>query len=369
MPAGRERRLGPAREGGDGLAAVGLVPHDDDRLPVTGRRIADVVGRRAGREPLVDTDVAEGERGRGLPGPEQRAREDGVRREALLAQPPAERTGLLASRRGERPERVGVSRRCLGVTDDHELHRGQDNRAMTRPGGAAAGAAAAGAVAAFALTAGLAFDGGGFQPVAVDRALVGVAAVALLVVVLVRGERPGRLAGSLLVALGLLVAWTTASWLWSDSPPIALQEAQRAALYLAAACAVVLAGRRVPLAWLGAGVAAGATVAAAWNLAIRLAPDWTGQGSLRADFGQLAGPVGYANSLALLAALGILLVLGLDGLAAVALVPLAAAIGLQQSTGTDVALLAGLVAYLAVAVRPLRVVALLVLPLAGAIVV
>src|SRR5206468_8741111 len=111
--------------------------------------------------------------------------------------------------------------------------------------------------AAFALTAGLAFDGGGFHLVAVDRALVVVAAAALLLVVLVRGEQPGRSSALLVGALALLVAWTAMSWLWSDSPPRALDEAERAALYAAVAGAVVLAGRRVPLPWIGAGVVAG----------------------------------------------------------------------------------------------------------------
>jgi hypothetical protein len=249
------------------------------------------------------------------------------------------------------------------MADDHELHRGQDNRVMTRLGGPV------GAAAAFALTAGLAFDGGGYQPVSFDRGLVGVSAAALVLVVLVRGSRPGRLAGALLAGLGLLTAWTAVSWLWSDSPPVALEEAQRTAVYLAAAAAVVLAGRRVPAAWLAGGVAAGATAAVGWNLLLRLAPDWAGRAPLRTDIGQLADPVGYANSLALLAALALVLVLGLDGLAAVALVPLAAEIALQQSTGTVAALALGLAAYLLTVARPIRTLGLLALPLVGALVV
>jgi hypothetical protein len=363
VPAGRERGLWAAGDRGDGLTAVGLVADDDDDLAAAGRRLADVGGRRAGCESLVHVGVSEIERGRRLPCAEQRARDDDIGLKPLIAQLPAERACLLAPCGCQRPQLVGVSRRSLGVTNDHELHRGQDNRAMERLGGPA------GALAAFALTVGLAFDGGGFRPVAVDRGLVGVSALALLVVVLARGERPGRLAGGLLVALGLLVAWTAASWVWSDSPPIALQEAQRAALYLAVAVAVVLAGRRVALPWLCGGVAAGATVAALWNLAIRLAPDWLGRSALRTDIGQLADPVGYANSLALLAAVGLVLALGIDGAAAVAMVPLAAVIVLQQSTGTEVALAAGLVAYVLVTARPLRALVLLTLPAVGGLLV
>ena len=72
---------------------------------------------------------------------------------------------------------------------------------------------------------------------------------------------------------------------------------------------------------------------------------------------------------ALLAALALVLVLGLDGLAAVALVPLAAEIALQQSTGTVAALALGLAAYLLTVARPIRTLGLLALPLVGALVV
>jgi tetratricopeptide (TPR) repeat protein len=226
-----------------------------------------------------------------------------------------------------------------------------------------------GGALAFALTIGLAFDGGGFAPASYDRALVGVAAAALLLVVLAGGSRPGRLSSLLLAGLGLLTAWNALSWLWSDSPPIALDEAPRVAVYLGATAVVVLAGRRVPVSWLAGGVLAGASAAAGWNLWLRLAPDWAGRAPLRTDIGQLADPVGYANSLALLAAIAFVLALGFDGPATVLLVPLAAEIALQQSTGVVAALALGLVAYLLTAVRPIRSAALLVLPLAGALVV
>jgi tetratricopeptide (TPR) repeat protein len=214
---------------------------------------------------------------------------------------------------------------------------------------------------------GLAFDGGGFQPVAFDRALVAVSVAALLLVVLVGGSRPGRLSGALLGGLGLLTVWTALSWLWSDSPPAAPVEAQRTAVYLGAAALVVLAGRRVPVAWLVGGVTAGATVAVGWNLWLRLAPDWAGRAPLRSDIGQLADPIGYANSLALLAALALILALGLGGIAAVLLVPFAADVALQQSAGTVAALALGLTAYLLTAARPVRALVLLALPFVGAL--
>ena len=363
MPAGREARLGAAGERGGCAAAVGLVSDDDDDVATAGGCVAHVVRCRAGGQALVNLGDAEPERGRGLKGTQERARDDGVRLDPLSAQARAERMGLRASRGCERAKLVGVAGCGFGVANDQELHRGQDNQAMTKLGGTA------GTVAAFVLTAGLAFDGGGFAPVSFDRALVGLAALALVVVLLFGGARPGRLGGLLLAGLGLLAAWTAASWFWSDSPPAALVEAQRVALYAVAAASVVLAGRRVPPARLGAGIFAGATTAAVWNLAVRLAPDWSGRAPVRVDIGQLADPVGYANGLALLAALGVVLALGLDGVAAVALVPLAATIALQQSAGTDAALAAALVVYVLTAARPLRVLALVVLPAAAAIVV
>jgi len=224
-----------------------------------------------------------------------------------------------------------------------------------------------GGTAAFVLTAGLAFDGGGFQPASYDRALVGAGALALLVVLVADGMRPGRLSGLLLAGLGGLTAWTASSWLWSDSPPLSLDEAQRTGAYLAVAAAVVLAGRRVPPAWIAGGVVAGATVAAGWNLFLRLAPDWAGRAPLRSDVGQLGDPVGYANGIALLAALGFVLALGLGGVAALLLVPLAMEIAVQQSTGVVAAIAVGLAAFLLLSAQPLRRGALLVLPLAAGV--
>jgi tetratricopeptide (TPR) repeat protein len=216
-------------------------------------------------------------------------------------------------------------------------------------------AGAATGTASFAVTAGLAFDAGGFHALSWDRALVLLAGVAFALLVAAGGERPGGFAVALLGALSVLTAWTAASWLWSDSPPAALVEAQRTGAYLAAALAVVAAGRRAPLPWVAGGVAAGIVPVACWNLVLRLAPDWSGRAPVRNDIGALADPVGYANGLALLDVLGVLLLLGaalavrprpLRALAAALLVPVAADLALQQSDGGVVALGAGLVVLL-----------------------
>jgi hypothetical protein len=220
-------------------------------------------------------------------------------------------------------------------------------------------------LAAFALTSGLAFDAGGFHPVSWNRAFLVLATLALLLVLLVPVGRPGRFAAGMVAALALLTGWTASSWFWSDSPPLAPLEAQRTALYAMTALVVVLVGRRVPLAGITGGIAVAATAASIWNLAIRLAPDWTGRSAVRADIGRLADPIGYANGLALLAVLGILLALGMR-YAAPALVPLAAVLSLQQSTGALAALAAGVLVFAWASQRPLRVLALAVVPAVGA---
>jgi Tetratricopeptide repeat len=176
----------------------------------------------------------------------------------------------------------------------------------------------------------------------------------------------------MLGALALLTAWTTASWLWSDSPPAALQEAQRVAVYLAGALVVVVAGRRAPLAWVAGGVAAGIVPVAVWNLALRLAPDWTGRSPVRSDIGSLADPVGYGNALAVLGVVAVLLLLGaviavpdtrVRLLASLLLVPVAADIGVLQSDGALAALAVGVVALVLTADRHAWRLAAVALPL------
>lgn len=151
-----------------------------------------------------------------------------------------------------------------------------------------------------------------------DRPLIGVAAL----VMLVRAERPSRSASIWLLALGALAAWTAGSWFWSESPARALQESQRVALYFVVGAAVVLNRRRVPA---RVAVVAAVAVVAIWNLAAR--------GN---------APVGYANALALLCVVGI--VMWPRNL----LVTLfAVVLYLQHSFGAYAALVVGLAVYVA----------------------
>ncbi|MHB8470580.1 MAG: hypothetical protein ACYDCH_12635, partial [Gaiellaceae bacterium] len=226
--------------------------------------------------------------------------------------------------------------------------------------------------ATFALSTAVAFDAGGFHPVTWDRALVALAAAGLVLAIVCGVERPAGWAALLVAALAGLTAWTALSWLWSDSPPAALEEAQRVALYLAAAAVVAAAGRRAPLGWILGGVAASAAFVCAWDLATRLAPDWSGQTPTLVDIGGLADPIGYANGVALVAAFGLVLALATPR-AAPLLVPFAAVLALQQSTGADAAALLGVAACVLAGPAPvtagLRVLATVALPAVGAVLV
>jgi hypothetical protein len=205
---------------------------------------------------------------------------------------------------------------------------------------------AAGGAAVFALTAWLAADNGGFDATTWNLGLIVVCAVALVVVLVDGGERPSLHAALFVGALGLLTAWTALSYFWSDSPPLALVEAQRIALYFAVALAVVLMRRWLEPRWLCAGVAGAATLVALWNLILHI------RGVANAaETGGGAAPVGYANSLALLCVLGAVALLALPRPVLLVLPVLIADLVVQSSTGAWAALAFAVIAYV-FATRP-----------------
>ena len=57
-----------------------------------------------------------------LPCSQERARQDRVRPRLLVAQPLAERAGLLAALARQRAKLVGLARRGLGMADEVETH-------------------------------------------------------------------------------------------------------------------------------------------------------------------------------------------------------------------------------------------------------
>ena len=156
------------------------------------------------------------------------------------------------------------------------------------------------AAGAFALVTALAFDEGGYAPTAWGWS--GVVLFAVLAVLLARGAgRPGRPALLLAAGLVALAVWAAASVAWSSHVSASILDAERTLVYVGAAALFVLAPAGPALA---AGVLAGATAAALYGL-------------LEFEEGErLIEPIGYANGMAILAVLGLLLATGFAARAA-----------------------------------------------------
>lgn len=161
----------------------------------------------------------------------------------------------------------------------------------------------------------------------------------------VRMRRPGRDGTLFLGALFALALWTAASYLGSESPASALEESQRVMLYAVVAAAVLLCRPRAAV----PAVAGAAVVVACWNLIVG------------GD-----APIGYANALALLCVLGLVLLPSLPRPAWIGALPLLVVLVEQHSQGADVALVAGAIVYvlphLRLVVVPLAIAALLAAP-------
>ncbi|HVU76470.1 MAG TPA: O-antigen ligase family protein [Gaiellaceae bacterium] len=184
----------------------------------------------------------------------------------------------------------------------------------------------------------LAAEQGGYFPPAWRFGAVAFAAAAGLLWLWAPERRPGweLAAPALLAGLGL---WSLLSTAWSVLPSATTLDAQRTLLYLTAALAFAVASGGLPV-----GVVAGATVVAGWALGGRLlngAPWDTYEGRL------LTGPIGYANGLGALCAIGAAVAVALAlrhrrPLYAAPLVVLLPALALTGSRGADAALVVGL---------------------------
>ena len=198
---------------------------------------------------------------------------------------------------------------------------------------------AAGAALAFAAVVLLSFADGGFFPNAWRAGAIALACVGGLAVLAWEPRRPTR--GQALVVGGLaaFAVWAALSAIWSIDPDASLLDAQRTLLYVAAAAAALLVRGA-----LLAGTLAGVVVVCVYSLVERLVhgepqpPDPT-QGTL------LHEPLGYANGLGGLAALGIALAVGLLGrqlvLLAAVVVPLVITLVLTGSRAAMIAALVG----------------------------
>jgi O-antigen ligase len=219
------------------------------------------------------------------------------------------------------------------------------------------------ALLACALVLVLGFDEGGFSP---PSWVWSAALLAIVAGVLLAGrvERPSALELGFLGALAALLGWTLLSTFWSLDPTASVLDAQRLLLYLATAAALLLLARPGSRPDLLLGVLVAVAVLCVAGLA-DAAVGSDAIGPVTADPGsehRLAEPVGYANGMALLAAMGALLALGLArvaphrGLQAACLVLVAlfvATLYLTYSRGGWLALALGLLVLLALRIGSL----------------
>ena len=165
---------------------------------------------------------------------------------------------------------------------------------------------------AFATAAGgvvlLASDQGGFFPHTWPWAALGYGAVAVLVLTGTTPLRLGRAPIVLIAGLAALTAWTALSPLWSSEPGTSLDEATRTPIYALAALALVAFAAAGTTAALLLGLAVATTGVAAYSLV-----DFAVHGVHQADQqGRLLEyPLGYANALGALCAIGLVVVLTL----------------------------------------------------------
>jgi O-Antigen ligase len=163
------------------------------------------------------------------------------------------------------------------------------------------------ALGTFTLVATLGFDGGGYAATAWGWSAILL--LAALTAVIARGSsRPGRAALLFVGALAALGTWTAASLFWSSHVSATVLEVQRALVYVGAAALFVLAGRGTALL---AGVLGAATLLCGYGLTNWLLGN--PEVPLSADpqaADRLSEPIGYANGVAILAAMGLLLAIG-----------------------------------------------------------
>jgi O-antigen ligase len=196
---------------------------------------------------------------------------------------------------------------------------------------------AAFATAALAIVL-IASDQGGYFERTWAWAGLGLAAAGALALRSFRDLRVGIASIALIAATAAISGWTALSWFWSAEPSATADEALRTPIYLAAAVTfVVLAAAGGSLGIL-LGVSAGTTAIAAYSLVHRLFTPAHGQ--------LLAEPLGYANALGALCAIGIVVTatLGVTRRWPLAIVPIAVlttALSLTASRGSWLALATG----------------------------
>jgi O-Antigen ligase len=176
-------------------------------------------------------------------------------------------------------------------------------------------------------------------------------------------ELPGRLRVAFAVLIGLLAAWIALSATWSVSSAASIREVERVLVYVAVALVVALLLRRGDGTGVIGGAFAGTVAVMTYALATRLFPDRFEIYDVVGQANRLSEPIGYWNSLGLLAAMGVLLGLGivaharsdwLRASAAGALPVVGTALYFTFSRGAWGALVVGYVATVAIDPRRVR---------------
>jgi O-antigen ligase len=185
-----------------------------------------------------------------------------------------------------------------------------------------------------------------------------------LVLILHSASRPGKLRVAFAALMGAFALWIALSTIWSISMPASVREIERMLVYVAMALAVAIVLRRGDGVAVFTGALAGGVAVASYALATRLFPDVFGftDDPLHSRY-RLAEPLGYWNSLGLLAAIGLILASGSVAharskgavLAAASVLPLlSATLYFTFSRGSWVALAFGVVGTVVLDPRRLR---------------
>ena len=273
-----------------------------------------------------------------------------------------------SERRAAHPQFTGSIRLAPYDPGVSSVPRGP-SRARARPNGL--GGLAVAAIPLLLIPA-LGVDQGGFLPDA--WVWSGALAAWAAALGLVLGEGADRLRGERwwVLAAGALLVWTLASRLWSAEPAQSVLEARRMVVYAAVVLALVVLARRHSFRLLLAGTHAGITLLVLYALARYLLGS---RSYVEFEGYLLSEPLGYANAVGILSALGILLSVGaaadtasqrLRALASVVIPPLALALYLSGSHASWLALAIGLAAMTALHRRPQSLLRTATVPAAAA---
>ena len=170
-------------------------------------------------------------------------------------------------------------------------------------------AAAPAAVVAIAI-AWLAFAKGGYYPTAWGWSALGFCWLLGMVLIVADEVRLSRAELAFVGGIGAFTLWVAATSLWSSSVPRTILEVERDLMYVVAAATLVGVARRSVELLTGSTLVAIATVCG-WGLLTRLLPDRIGTFDPLAGY-RLDSPLGYWNAVGIVAAIGVLLALGLS---------------------------------------------------------